>query len=109
MQSQKDLDAPSASAPRLPEPIVVVKPPTQAALEDASQEQMNSEEFQSLLDATIAKSVSEAIFTAMGTMTDNLSESITRALLSYPKCSIPPESKPIAPSGRKSAIKYPIA
>ncbi|CAH2301765.1 Hypothetical predicted protein [Pelobates cultripes] len=110
MQSQKDFSAPSTCAPKLSAPVVVAKPPPQATLEDVSQEQMNSEEFHLLLDVTMVKSVSHIIFTAMGTMTDTLSHSITRVLLSAQRppalmAQNPPESKPVAPSGCKSAKK----
>ncbi|CAH2300193.1 Hypothetical predicted protein [Pelobates cultripes] len=76
---------------------------------ETAQEQMDSEEFHSLLDAAMAKSVTQAIFTAIGAMSDNLSHSITNAMRSMQlppnPMANPPESKPVAPSGRKAAKK----
>ncbi|CAH2285240.1 Hypothetical predicted protein [Pelobates cultripes] len=43
-------------------------------------EQLDSQEFHSLLDATMSRSVTQAIYSAMGAMSDNLSHSITTAL-----------------------------
>ncbi|CAH2324444.1 Hypothetical predicted protein, partial [Pelobates cultripes] len=43
-------------------------------------EQLDSEEFHSLLDATMSRSVTQAIYSAMGAMSDNLSHSITTAI-----------------------------
>ncbi|CAH2220762.1 Hypothetical predicted protein [Pelobates cultripes] len=69
------------------------------ALETA-QEHMDSEELHSLLDAAMAKSVTQAIFTAMGAMSDNLSHSITTAMratqLPPNPVANPPENKPAA-------------
>ncbi|CAH2329810.1 Hypothetical predicted protein, partial [Pelobates cultripes] len=44
-------------------------------------EQLDSEEFHSLLDATMSRSVTQAIYSAMGAMSDNLSHSITNAIM----------------------------
>ncbi|CAH2316432.1 Hypothetical predicted protein, partial [Pelobates cultripes] len=41
---------------------------------------MGSEEFQSLLDTTMSKSISKAISSAMGAMSSTISDSITQAL-----------------------------
>ncbi|CAH2249385.1 Hypothetical predicted protein [Pelobates cultripes] len=77
---------------------------------DASQEHVNSEEFQALLDATMSRSVTQAIFTAMGAMSDTLSHSISSAIRAsgHNPGSAPPissDSKPMVPSGRKATCK----
>ncbi|CAH2311588.1 leucine-rich repeat-containing 39 [Pelobates cultripes] len=106
MQTSKEMETSGSFtwATKTPTPLTVSKPPT---LNEASQEQMDSEELHSLLDAAMAKSVTQAIFTALEAMSDNLSHSITHALRSTqlpPALTAnPPESKPVAPRGRKSA------
>ncbi|CAH2273962.1 Hypothetical predicted protein [Pelobates cultripes] len=78
--------------------------------EVGSVEQLNSEEFHSLLDATMAKSVTQAIFTAMGTISDNLTQSISHAIMvsgqgsgdQNPKA---PNAEPAPLSGRKAPAK----
>ncbi|CAH2294592.1 Hypothetical predicted protein [Pelobates cultripes] len=108
MQSGKVMETSSSStsATITPTPLTLSKP---ATLKEASQEQMDSEELHSLLDAAVAKSVRQAIFTAMGAMSDNISHLITHALRSTqlpPALTAnPPESKPVAPTGRKSTKK----
>ncbi|CAH2252663.1 Hypothetical predicted protein, partial [Pelobates cultripes] len=71
-------------------------------------EQLDSEEFHSLLDATMSKSVTQAIFNAMGVMSDNLSHSISSAI----KASNPSmtqaraaEGEPLSREGRKAMSK----
>ncbi|CAH2274786.1 Hypothetical predicted protein, partial [Pelobates cultripes] len=57
----------------------------------------------------MAKSVTQAIVTAMGAMSENLSHSITTAMratqLPANPTANPPENKPVAPGGRKAAKK----
>ncbi|CAH2319866.1 Hypothetical predicted protein, partial [Pelobates cultripes] len=73
-------------------------------------EQLNSEELHSLLDNTMTRSVTQAIYSAMGTMSDTISHSITNAIrasnrnpdVTQPKAC---ENKPIASSGRKATAK----
>ncbi|CAH2314810.1 Hypothetical predicted protein, partial [Pelobates cultripes] len=73
-------------------------------------EQLNSEEFHSLLDATMTKSVTQAIYTPMGAMSDNLTQSISNAILAsrhnpsglHPKAQ---DNKPVCHSGRKATVK----
>ncbi|CAH2277003.1 Hypothetical predicted protein [Pelobates cultripes] len=106
LQADKIIDGSATKATITTTPLPVPKIPT---IIEASQEQMDSEELHSLLDAAMAKSVTQAIFTAMGAMSDNISHSITNALVitQLPPDPMvnPPESKPVAPSGRKATKK----
>ncbi|CAH2330114.1 Hypothetical predicted protein [Pelobates cultripes] len=108
MQSGKEFDIcnPATSATITPTPPAGLKLPI---LAEASLEQMNSEELHSLLDAAMAKSVTQAIYTAMGAMSDNITQSIPSALwptqLPPTLTTTPPESIPVAPSGHKAAKK----
>ncbi|CAH2294372.1 Hypothetical predicted protein [Pelobates cultripes] len=74
---------------------------------------MNSEEFHSLLDATMSISVTQAIYTAMGVMSDNLSHSISSAIMPSGRASgpTPPmasDNKSMVPSDRKATSKSPL-
>ncbi|CAH2299380.1 Hypothetical predicted protein, partial [Pelobates cultripes] len=76
----------------------------------ASMEQLNSEEFHSLLDATMTKSVTQAIYTAMGAMSDYLTQSISNDILasSHNLSGLRPkaqDNKPASHSGRKATEK----
>ncbi|CAH2294486.1 Hypothetical predicted protein [Pelobates cultripes] len=108
MQSNKmsDISGSATNATITPDPLLESKTP--AAIE-VSQEQTDSEELHSLLDVAMTKSVTQAIFNAMGAMSDNISHSITMALKStqLPPTSTtnPPENKPVAHSGRKAVKK----
>ncbi|CAH2315320.1 Hypothetical predicted protein [Pelobates cultripes] len=73
-------------------------------------DQLNSEEFHSLLDATMTKSVTQAIVTAMGAMSETLTQSISNAILassSHPSGLRPmaQPDKPVPLSGRKATEK----
>ncbi|CAH2274965.1 zinc finger MYM-type 1-like [Pelobates cultripes] len=71
-------------------------------------EQLDSEEFHSLLDATMSKSVTQAIFTAMGVMSNNLSHSISSAIkASNPNMSQAraAEGEPLRREGQNTNIK----
>ncbi|CAH2277242.1 Hypothetical predicted protein [Pelobates cultripes] len=74
--------------------------------EVTSVEQLNSEEFHSLLDATMTKSVTQAL----GAMSDNLTQSISNAIMASghnPKdlCSKAQDDKPAPFSGHKTTEK----
>ncbi|CAH2249414.1 Hypothetical predicted protein [Pelobates cultripes] len=71
-------------------------------------EHLDSEEFHSLLDATMSKSVTQAIYTAMGVMSDNISHSISNAIMaSNPKITHAraAEECPLRREGRKAISK----
>ncbi|CAH2247989.1 Hypothetical predicted protein [Pelobates cultripes] len=71
-------------------------------------EHLDSEEFHSLLDATMSKSVTQAIYTAMGVMSDNISQSISNAIkgsnpnITHARAS---EEGPLCREGRKAISK----
>ncbi|CAH2276288.1 Hypothetical predicted protein [Pelobates cultripes] len=106
---QADNMADGATKPRATIPTSTPVGPKIPTVIETAQEQMDSEEFHSLLDAAMAKSVTQAIFTAMGAMSDNLSHSIATAMRSTQlppnPMANPPETEPVAPSGRKAAKK----
>ncbi|CAH2274339.1 Hypothetical predicted protein [Pelobates cultripes] len=73
-------------------------------------EQLNSEEFHSLLDATMTKSVTQAIYTVMGAMSDNLTQSISNVILASSHnpsglCPKAQDDKLASLSGRKATEK----
>ncbi|CAH2250005.1 Hypothetical predicted protein [Pelobates cultripes] len=71
-------------------------------------EHLDSEEFHSLLDATMSKSVTQAIYTAMGVMSDNIFNSISNAIkAANPKGTLgrATEEGPLHREGRKAVRK----
>ncbi|CAH2293905.1 Hypothetical predicted protein, partial [Pelobates cultripes] len=113
MQTPKDHPS---TAPTLAESVsrhpITTEPGPQSSQGDdlTPMEQLNSEELHSLLDATMTRSVTRAIYSAIGTMSDTLYHSITNAIMaSNRKPDVPqpkaPENKPIAQGGRKATAK----
>ncbi|CAH2276105.1 Hypothetical predicted protein, partial [Pelobates cultripes] len=80
MQTPTECSAPGPSGKGDASRSLVAAPPNQQGDVVASLEQLDSEEFHSLLDATMSKSVTQAIYTAMGVMSDNISHSISTAI-----------------------------
>ncbi|CAH2302990.1 Hypothetical predicted protein [Pelobates cultripes] len=74
----------------------------------ASLEQLDSEEFHSLLDTTMSKSVTQTIYTAMGAMSDNISHSIANAIrasnANIPRARVAADG-PVHREGRKATSK----
>ncbi|CAH2306453.1 pleckstrin homology domain-containing family M member 3 [Pelobates cultripes] len=93
-----------------PAPQVVPRPAGLTVTEVTDQEQLNSEELHSLLDATMTKSVTQAVYSAMGVMSDTLSHSISHALLAAQQASTHIAPNPMEhitgkASGRKATKK----
>ncbi|CAH2312196.1 Hypothetical predicted protein [Pelobates cultripes] len=114
MQSpaDKQVITPSTSAKPSKHGTTVLSTGTAATggVEEASQKHANSEELQALLDATMSRSVTQAIFNAMGVMSDTLSHSISSAIMASSQTPgsappIPSDSKLMVPSSRKASCK----
>ncbi|CAH2283765.1 Hypothetical predicted protein [Pelobates cultripes] len=114
MQSPADKQAIGPSTTAKPSKHNITALPTGTAAigggEEESQDHTNSEDFQALLDATMNKSATQAIFNAMGVMSDTLSHTISSAIMASGRNpgSAPPitsDTKPMVPSGRKATGK----
>ncbi|CAH2292638.1 Hypothetical predicted protein, partial [Pelobates cultripes] len=70
---------------------------------------MASEEFQSLLDSTMAQSINKALASAMGVMSSSITQSVTKALIQSQSCgpqsTLNPGTTNVVQPGRKALTK----